>query len=39
MAMTGGFFIKYTFEPKALGMRNAVAGVPDWRGQQPLSLF
>jgi hypothetical protein len=34
-----GFFVKYTFEPRPLGLRNAAPAVPDWRGQQPLTQF
>lgn len=37
---SGGFFVKYTFEPRPLAFSNAsVPSVPDWRGQQPFSLF
>ncbi len=38
-ASSAGLFVKYTFQPKPLGFENQIAAVPDWRGQQPFSLF
>ncbi|HEY1213642.1 MAG TPA: cellulose synthase subunit BcsC-related outer membrane protein, partial [Bryobacteraceae bacterium] len=38
-SIAGGFFVKFTFEPKRLGLDHDVPGVPNWRGQQPLSEY
>ena len=34
-----GLFVKYTFQPRPLSFDDAIPSVPDWRGQQPFTLF
>ncbi len=34
-----GLFVKYTFQARPLSFDNSITSIPDWRGQQPFSLF
>lgn len=38
-AGSGGLFVKYIFEERPMSLENPAPSVPDWRGQQPFSLF
>ncbi|MDQ2843836.1 MAG: cellulose synthase subunit BcsC-related outer membrane protein [Acidobacteriota bacterium] len=38
-AASAGLFVKYTFEERPMNLDNNVPSIPDWRGQQPFSMF
>lgn len=38
-AGSAGLFVKYIFEERPMSLDNPVPSIPDWRGQQPFSLF
>jgi len=38
-AAAAGIFMKYTFEERPMSFQNALPSTPDWRGQQPFTLF
>jgi hypothetical protein len=39
VSTSAGLFINYTFQARPLSFDNPIASVPDWRGQQPFTLF
>jgi tetratricopeptide (TPR) repeat protein len=39
VAYSIGLFVKYTFQPRPLSFDDSIPSVPDWRGQQPFTLF
>jgi cellulose synthase operon protein C len=39
VSYSAGLFVKYTFQARPLSFDNPVTSVPDWRGQQPFTLF
>jgi tetratricopeptide (TPR) repeat protein len=39
VSYSAGLFVKYTFQARPLSFDNSISSVPDWRGQQPFTLF